>query len=234
MSDGMNAAFKKNPVAFMRQYPMDIPYFLRAKPVGAGARRVAPLPAHGGVNALAASDRNVQPAGVYEFDIELDAATGAANLVLFADRAKASTWKSNKLKGYWLPWHTGNPSPVQGVTSVTFATLDASGADYLFTSALGGCRIVISATGFHHVAGDMPQAQRAVQTERVTGGGRARAFSSTTGDAYGELAFMVGYRTGRFPKSWHFVAQEIDIDPLTRRYTVGAVKADNQLYAIGV
>ena len=74
-----------------------------------------------------------------------------ASLVGFANRAKAVTWKTNRISAYWLPW-----------LSHQAVQLDiGNGADYFFTSEINGCQFRIARTGvntlrFVHVAGDGP------------------------------------------------------------------------------
>lgn len=219
MSDGLNEEFMNDPDAFLQKYSIDIaPYLNMEGKMG------------GSLNDLGrGTDQSEHvPAGVHDFDLALDA-KNMAQLRLFNDRQKQPTRYSKRIAAYWLPW---NP---RGAASISLDDLNNSGAAYLFTSSLAGCRFLITEDGCHHISGSINQAEREDVTEQLRQGGRARAFSATTGTAYGDGAFICGYRnrTG-FARhragGWNFVAQASDCD--VGGYSVRQVWMNNDLFLI--
>jgi hypothetical protein len=101
-------------------------------------------------------------AGIHDFDIE-QRTLGTAQLLAvlgFGHRAKAVTWKSNRISAYWLPW--------QSQDTVHMDIGDA--ADYFFTSELNGCQFRVARTAVNtlrivHVAGDYPGAATAAGSQ---------------------------------------------------------------------
>lgn len=202
MSDGLNDEFMTDPDAFFQKYPIDIfPYLDMQGQM------------NGSLNILgkAIDDPGHLGAGVYDFDLARDA-KGLVQLRVFGDRLKGATRYSKRISAYWLPWDP------KGTASVSLDALNDSGAAYVFTSSLAGCRFLITEDGIHHISGSVGQTQRSEATERLTGGGRARAFSSTTGNEYGDGAFICGYRArgGQARHrigGWNFVAQSFAYGP---------------------
>lgn len=218
MSGGLNNEFMDDPEAFMRKHPVDIPPYDHLKKISP----LTKLPDGGG-----------PAAGLQEFDLWFDPSTGLVNVLLFADTPGDDKKPEKPLPAFWLPW---NPD---GEASVTFATLNDAGAAYLFTHSLAGCRILMTETTFTHISGQLSQKGRQAMTDELIQGGRARAFSSTTGNKYGDGAFIIGHRakTGRFFKkrvgAWEFVAQSSEMKFETKRYAIQKIWDNNDLYLIG-
>lgn len=217
MSAGMNKAFAKDPEKFLREYPMDVP----------------PYDPHGKIATLSKlPDTGGPAAGVHAFDLWPDPKTGLVVVMLDAERVEGEKKPEPAFLAYWLPW---NPD---GEAGVTFEELNAAGATYLFTHSLAGCRILVTPTGFHHISGQLSQVGREEATQEITGGGRARSFSSTTGTAYGDGAFIVGHRAKQgFLKKrtgdWEFIGQSAAMAYETRRYAIQKVWSNSDLFLIG-
>jgi hypothetical protein len=163
MSDGLNALFKTQKSVFLQNNIVSV----------MGLLPEAIQPAHNDT--------------VVNFDLRhKQTATGArvVEVIPFLQRAhtqsatrfglKAPTWKSQRVKAYWLRWRAS--------ATVTM-TLDGQ-ADYFFTSELGGCQVVaVGGPGgtvqVAHVAGNQPPAWRAQQANAFAGGPVGRRLSST-------------------------------------------------------
>jgi hypothetical protein len=163
--------------------------------------------------------------GVYDFDLELNVLEGSVELSVAGKKIELP------VKAYWLPWE---PAVKQfgGIAKVKSSTLDNSGANFLFTSALAGCRIVITEESFIHISGENNSKWRSEKTDNLRKGGRARAFSSTTGNKYGDIAFIIGYKDSNY-NEWRFVAQAYETcNKDTNKYKISQVWAGNELYLI--
>ena len=107
-------------------------------------------------------------------------------------RLKAPTWKSNRVKAYWLRWRA---------SKTVSMTLDDE-ADYFFTSELGGCQVVaVGAPGgtvhVAHIAGNQPPAWRAQEANTFAAGRAARRLSST-----GASGTVPGYQPNNSNVAW--------------------------------
>jgi hypothetical protein len=224
--------FKKSPVTYLQNNIVDIPYMIDSLVT----------------NKLAAdykaADRVEQ--GVHCFDLDKDPAKNVVRLVHITQSKSDAAQKAGALQAYWLPWKS------EGTASVSYEVLNKLKVEYLFTSALGGCRILMTKDGFHHIAGNkvtmgtdpvgsawrQEQSQQILAAEQVT---RGRAFSSATGNKYGRTAFIVGYKTGFFRTGWHFVALSFDLEEPaagkfleagTGKYARGTLYQGNEFYAM--
>lgn len=127
---GLNKAFRHDPLAFMKKYPISTAGKLNGK---AADGNVVALP----------------KIAVYDFDLSYmgDDKTNVV-LMLFDERGKAAgserERKKKVIKAYWLPWASASTTKIELKDE----------ADYFFTSALDGCRIQFAGATVLHIAAD--------------------------------------------------------------------------------
>jgi hypothetical protein len=175
-------------------------------------------------NKLSSGD-NCPAAGIYQFDLYEDSAKECVFLRLASERAEATSSRTHLIKAYWLPWKSKSTETMEL----------GNGADFFFTSALGGCRIQVAGKTVvkccttkripvvAHIAGDFNPVQRENQGKELAEGddmsGKSRRFSSTKDyGVQGEagLAFFVGYKK---KGNWSFLGQKHEIDQATMKYS---------------
>jgi hypothetical protein len=151
MSNGLNAIFQSQKEVFLRHHVLSVMGF---------------------------REEDIQPpenATVTDFDLQLIRTRAGARyveVIPHAIRTKEATWKSKRVKAYWLRWRS---------RATTTLVLDGA-ADYFFTSELGGCQVVAEPQAggkvrVGHIAGDKDQAWR---TREAANFPLARRLSSTT------------------------------------------------------
>jgi hypothetical protein len=155
--------------------------------------------------------------GLRKFDLQYDKDQGDVVVIKLFDRPAGG--HSHEIPGWWLPWKSG-----EGVTMKL-----GKGADFFFTSSLGGCRIRYSGGPepvVSHIAGDTGgldddgsgaggKAWRDKKSAEVGGmhQGLVRTLSSsdvTSPSLYGQTGagvFLAYKKSG----SWRFIMQAQDM-----------------------
>ncbi len=170
-------------------------------------------------------------AGKANFDMEYHSKNPL--IVVLSFYTKPIDGKASPISAWWLPWKTG---------ATVNMTLKA-GADYFFTSSLGGCRIQFSGGSepvVSHIAGDTGgdagggaggAKWRDDQSAANAGAhhGMVRTVSSTdlTSPSMYSNEGLANFAAYKKNGSWKFITQAIDFDDKTGQCKV--LKADESV-----
>src|SRR6185312_11910524 len=146
MSDGKNALFMRDPVAFMRRYAVMPPDNIDSD-IGDEAQDMATFAAVGKDYLYSNMDEKV---GWLNF--RKKPKHGALNLS-FVHAAEGTVIvdgtyapRAHKIKSYWLPWSAGGAIIRLAIPDANNIPAGQDDADYFFTATISGCSIFIKGT----------------------------------------------------------------------------------------